>query len=461
MASRIPIRWRLACLAAALLGVTLAASGILVYFGLRAALYDDFRERVINEGHLTLTGVSTVAGDPVLAPGATVVADDDHFVRLLATDGRVLADTSLVFGQVPIDGAAVRQAQAGVITYDAVAIPSETLGVATLPVKSGNTVVGVLQVGLSRQDADDSLGSLLTIFSICVPLALLAALGGGYFLAGRALAPVSAITTLAGQIGGTSDDLHARLGLSLPDDELGRLARTFDAMLARIEQSFERQRRFTADAAHELRTPLALMRGQIDLALARPRSADAYRAALQELDTDLERISSLVHALLTLARADSGQLELSRSTIDVADTIAAVAEQYTDLAAVDDITITMDCQPATAPCDTDLLVQVLVNLLDNALAHTPAGGRIELGCRQDDAVVRLWVHDTGSGIAPEHLPYVFERFYRVDGGRVRGRGGAGLGLDITRAIVTAHGGRIDVTSDQRHGTQVEVVLPSR
>ena len=254
-------------------------------------------------------------------------------------------------------------------------------------------------------------------------------------------------------------DLHARIDLPLPDDELGRLASTFNDMLGRIEDAFERQRRFTGDAAHELRTPLSLMRSQVDLSLARPRTAADYREALEGIDADLGRLTGLIGTLLTLARSDTGRLTIEHVSIDLADTIAVILEQYSAIASEAGIVLNDASSPSPLIGDDDLLVQVLVNLLDNAIAHTPSGGAITVGCRTEVNSVRFWVHDQGIGIPAEHLPRIFDRFYRVDESRQRARGGAGLGLSICRAIVDAHGGRIELVSTQGAGTKVDVVLP--
>jgi heavy metal sensor kinase len=333
--------------------------------------------------------------------------------------------------------------------------------IVTEPVRDNqdDAIVGALQYGLDRDDVDEPLAQLLAVFALVSPLLLLAAAGGGYLLAGRALAPVAAITDLAARVG--AQDLSARLQLDLPDDELGRLAQTFNAMLARIEDAFERQRHFTADAAHELRTPLSLMRSQVDITLARSRSAAAYREALQGLDGDLQRMTGLVSTLLMLARADTRTLVPDRSGFDLADTVALILEQYTPMADEAGIDLRAEADPAPLEADEDLLVQVLVNLIDNALAHTPRAGTVTVGCRSVAGEVQLWVSDTGRGIQTADQERVFDRFYRVDAGRARVNGGTGLGLAICRAIVEAHGGTIALTSRIEHGTRVVVALPGR
>lgn len=462
MRRRLPVRWRLTLWSAALLAGALVAFGGGLYLVLRHRLYTGFDEQLLNQATLALAAVRIEDGQPTFPPGATSPEEGEHFLRLLDADRAPVVGTGLDSAEVPLDRAVAAAALAGSTRYSTVADEDgDALRIVTLPVRRGGDglIVGVLQVGLDRDETDAALTTLVGILVLAGPLVLLAAAAGGYLLAGRALAPVAKITQLAGRIGG--QDLHARLGLDLPDDELGRLARTFDAMLARIEDAFERQRRFTGDAAHELRTPLALMRSQIDLALARPRLPDEYRAALDDLDRDLRRVTGVVGTLLTLARADAGRLVPERVRFDLAKTVALVAAQYTPIAAEGDVALEADILPTPIVADEDLLVQLLVNLLDNALAHTPPRGRVIVGCRGVGDGARLWVADDGEGIAAEHQARVFDRFYRVDAGRARTRGGAGLGLAICRAITEAHGGTIALTSRLNRGTTVEVWLPNR
>lgn len=457
---RLPVRWRLSLWYAALLAVSMALFGGTLYLVMRQELYAGFDEQLLNQAALTLASVRVEGDVPTFEAATAGAIDGEYFLRLLGGDGRVVFETSDTRHEVPLDGDAVAAALGGRAAYsDALDEDRETLRLVSVPVPQGDggAVAGVLQVGLDRNEIEEPLARFLHSLLLAGPLVLALAAAGGYLLAGRALAPVAAMTRLATRI--SASDLRARLNLDLPDDELGRLARTFDAMLARIEDAFERQRRFTGDAAHELRTPLSLMRSQVDLALARPRSATEYREALQDLDGDLERMTDLVAALLVLARADAGRLAPNRAPCDLAATVAAVREQDAARATEAGVTLRADCPETPLAADEDLLVQLLVNLVDNALAHTPAGGDVTIGCRGDGDLVRVWVEDSGAGIAPEHLSRLFDRFYRIDRGRSRARGGTGLGLAICKAIVEAHGGTIALTSEVGRGTRVEAALP--
>lgn len=459
---RLPIRWRLTAWYATLLAVALICFGAGVYIALRIVLYQNLEITVQDQTDLALSTVQISPDDQSLSVDPAAMADfrgSQHFIRLIGLDRRVISDTSPSLGGAPVKDAAVSAALRGVTGLETVKSEHDTLVIATAPIRDASRkIVGVLQTGASRSGVDEDLRNLLIALAVAAPIVLVAAAGGGYLLAGRALAPVAEITRMASVIGAA--DLHARIDLPLPDDELGRLASTFNEMLSRIEDAFERQRRFTGDAAHELRTPLSLMRSQVDLSLARPRDADEYREALEGIDADLGRLTGLIGTLLTLARSDTGRLAIEHVSIDLADTIAVILEQYSAIASDAGIALCDQSSPSPLIGDDDLLVQVLVNLLDNAIAHTPEGGTIVVGCRPEPSGVRFWVHDDGAGIPKEHLPRIFDRFYRVDESRQRARGGAGLGLSICRAIVDAHGGRIELTSTEGDGTKVDVILPN-
>lgn len=457
--NHLPVRWRLTGWYALLVTAALLLFGIAMFFSLRFRFYLALDEQVEDQTALVLLTIQQQGGNLILYPrDIGDLENDEHVIRLLTTEGRIVTDTSVAYGGVPLDDSLVAAALAGETRLTSASVGRETFRLVTTPVVTNGEVGGVLQVGMSREEIDEALNMLVAVLLVSAPIVLAAAVAGGYTLAGRAMGPVEEITRQAASI--QAHDLRARLDLDLPDDELGRLAVTFDAMLDRIEESFDRQRRFTGDAAHELRTPLSTMRSQVDLALLGDRSADEYRDALSGLQGDISRLTDLVGALLALARADAGQLTLSRAPFDMADTIEVVAEQFAAQAHDKGVRLRQLTAACPVVADEDLLVQVLVNLVANALAHTPAGGIVTLGCRSAGDEVSVWVADTGVGIPAEHQGRVFDRFYRAARGDSLGRGGAGLGLSISRAIVVAHGGQIDLTSHPLRGTTVAFTFPA-
>lgn len=456
--TRIPVRWKIVAWYVALLTGTLAIFGLTAYLVLRTMLLDAWDEQVRSQTTLALSTVHVSGGQLSLDDSTRAdLSDPEHLVRLFTPDGMAVIDSVPAGSGPALSAQLLADANRGDTSLSTVTVSDRSLRVVTAPVMVGGQVVGILQTGGARTDIDETLRTLWIAMAIAAPLVAVMAGTGGYVLAGRALEPVSRITQLARDV--NANGLHARLNLDLPDDELGRLARTFDAMLGRIDAGFERQRQFTGDAAHELRTPLSIMRSQVDLALSRPRTSDEYRRAFRELDTDLARTTRLVEILLALARSDSAGIPVERNVVDIGELVALVVDQYTDVRRGPALAIESPPTVVQALADEDLLLQVLINLVDNALAHTEADGTITVGYAADTIDAHLWIRDTGTGIAPPHLGRVFERFYRVDHARSRTQGGAGLGLSICRAIVSAHDGTIDLSSAEGRGTTVCIRFP--
>ena len=457
MLERLPIRWRLTLWNVALLGLALIAFSGVFYFGLRYLLYGALDDSLRDRAELLENGVSYVDGE-LSVPAIGPEDSDDQFLRVTTTDGRVILDTSFEFDEPVVNEEGVATAFDGSENFRWTQPDDDPVRILSVPIERDDEVVGVLEVA-AETEIDETLGTVLRLIAISVPLILIFAAGGGYWLARRALDPIDRITRTAADIG--ERDLSRRIDVAMPDDELGRLALTFNAMLERIEGAFERQRRFTSDAAHELRTPLALMRSQIDLALARDAARNDDHDTLEALGADVDRMTRLTSALLTLARGDAYGLEIERESVDLPDTLDLIAEQYAPLAGERGIEISVAAEPVTLRADGDRIIQVLVNLTDNALRHAPDGSTIELGCQQDGQDVRFWVADQGPGIPPEHLSRIFDRFYRIDTGRARDEGGAGLGLAISKMIVEAHDGTIEFDLLEPGWTRVVCVLPGR
>ncbi len=240
------------------------------------------------------------------------------------------------------------------------------------------------------------------------------------------------------------------------------LALTFNEMIERLDKAFKRQRRFVADASHELRTPVAAIRSMTDVMLAQrtPIEPEEYLAVLRDVNSEAERLGHLINDLLALARTDENQALLEHEPVRLDLLVADVVATTEPLAAEKGITMeVLANEPATVLGDEVRLIQVIMNLIDNALTYTNAGGTVKLEVVVQNNSAILTVRDTGIGIAPEHLEHIFERFYRVDPARSRAAGGTGLGLAIVEWIVRAHGGKITVASEVGHGTTLNVTLP--
>ena len=273
------------------------------------------------------------------------------------------------------------------------------------------------------------------------------------------MTPVEVLTATAEQISAPS--LKTRMALDAPYEEFERLARVFNAMLDRLHHVFEGQRQFIADAAHEIQTPLTVIKGTIEVALQKTRNADDYRDALVTNFGQVERLSTLTRSLLTLAQFSSERPPLTVTPRALEPLVQDLVKELSPLAEDRKIRLTVDAQPVPlVEGDAGRLTQLLINLLDNALAHAPPDGRITVRLSPSRAHVVMEVEDTGPGIAPEHLPRLFERFYRADPARARESGGTGLGLAIVKEIAEAHGGTVGVESTLGKGSVFTITLPS-
>ena len=454
------LRLRLTLWYVLLLAIILAAFSAGIYVTLRHNLYANLDDSLETRADDLLAIIRFDGDRPTLAGAVSEEGQEEgeQFIRVFGPSGLLTFDTSPPAGAVAIDRGSVEKAFAREAHSRDASADGEGYRVRTVPIERDGRVGGVLEVGRSLDDVFDTLRTLLVILAIAYPVTLVVASFGGAFLAGRALSPIDRLTRLARQI--SAEDLGKRLDLQLPDDEVGRLARTFDEMIARLDGAFRRQRQFTADASHELRTPLTAMKGQVEVALSRSRDAAAYRQVLQTVNEDVDRMIRLVGSLLTLARADAGQIALSMEPVNVSELIAAAVEQALPLAEERGIALNTAPGPVVAiRADEGLLLQLLLNMLDNAIKYTPSGGDVTAGWRVAEQQVEVWVRDSGVGIASEDLPHVFDRFYRVDKARSRAEGGTGLGLAISRWIAEAHGGSISVQSAPGQGATFTITLP--
>jgi len=281
----------------------------------------------------------------------------------------------------------------------------------------------------------------------------------GYRIARQGIRPVEEMATTARHI--SSTNLRERIHPEGYPFELASLARTFNQMLDRLEESFERISRFSADIAHDLRTPVNNIRGETEVALVRERSAGEYRDVIESCLEEAVRLSDLIGDLLFLARAESPLHYLRRERVDVGALIIGVREYYEASAADGGVALTTNVSggQVIAELDRTLLQRAVGNLVSNALANTPPGGAVFLETSVDSSAIQIEVSDTGIGIPTEALPRVFDRFFRVDSSRSQGSGGTGLGLAIVKSIVELHGGHVEISSEPGHGTQVTLDIP--
>ncbi|MBA2393481.1 MAG: HAMP domain-containing histidine kinase [Ktedonobacteraceae bacterium] len=317
----------------------------------------------------------------------------------------------------------------------------------------------IVQVGEALTQFNRTLQNMLLEFLIIIPIVLVLGAIGSYWLAARAFAPIGRLTRTTRHI--QEGNLQQRVPLPRAHDEVFALAQTLNEMIERLEESFTRQRRFVADASHELRTPIAAIRSIADLALAKELAPQEYVNLLNTIHTEAERMGHLISDLLALARSDEGKTQLEYEPVRLDLLVQAVVANAEVLANERGITTHVHAQKAiTIPADEVRLIQAVMNLLDNAILYTNAGGEVSITLEEKCTRVFLSVHDTGIGITPEHLPHIFERFYRVDQARARTEGNSsGLGLAIVAWTVKAHHGLINVESEPGRGSTFTIILP--
>jgi heavy metal sensor kinase len=315
-------------------------------------------------------------------------------------------------------------------------------------------------VGRPMDESEKILKRYTLMYEVLIPFSLLCGCLLGWFLSGRALMPVMAVAQTAQRI--TSSNLSLRIPARGAGDELDYLILTFNRMIERLESSFQQIRQFSTDVSHELRTPITAIRGQLEVALFTAKTVDQYRDATLNSLQDIERLSQIVRALLLLSQAESGQLALQKSRLDLASVVRDIVEQFQIPAEGARVELSADL-PEECPAEVDRvqIERMLSNLLSNAMKFTPAGGQVQVSLRSFDHSVELEVADTGCGIPPEHIPHIFERFYRVPAQATCGNAepGLGLGLSFVAWIAKAHGGTIRVDSQTGRGTRFSVSLP--
>jgi len=474
------LRGRLTAWYATALFLSLAAFALVVYFTSRGASFQDLDQRIQSEANLTAgmleesyrAGVVLVQEAPRRPPAlvpelaATLEAVPDYLI-ITHRQGRVLFLSpdarALTFDQVE----QLRALTAGPDTTPSsgslrIDPDGPTLRYVVRPVTGAGPEFGKILAGASTAAAELAPQQLLSTLLLILALGLFIAYLVGAWIARRALVPVDRIITEVREIT-DGRSLHRRLAEGMEKDELSRLAATLNQMMERLERSFVSLRRFTADASHELKTPLTVLRAGVERALTTARVPQETLEVLEETLQEVNRMTELVDALLTLARADEGRAPLHLEPVDLRAIVAEAKETGELLAEKAGVTVEVGtpAQPVVLPLDQSRMRQLILNLLTNAVKYTPRGGRIRVTLGSADGRAQFSVSDTGIGIAPGDLPHVFDRFWRADSARTRTgeRPGTGLGLAICKWIAEAHGGTIEVQSRPGRGTTFTVTLP--
>lgn len=455
------VRTQLTLWYAAVLALSLIAFAVLVYYAAANIFYARQDELLRSTAETVASAyVQELEEEQSVAKANEVVLAQmvfpNRYVEVADADGRVVAWSSNLTGHQ-------------------FTIPSETLGearqrgafvvlnglrVAVVPLSSGKQL-GFAIVAEPLSVVDEGLRRLRRDFFFGVPLILIFASLGGYFLARKSLLPITLMNQQTQRI--TAENLSAQLDVANPRDEVGQLAVTINALLARLDAAFQEQKRFIADASHELRTPLAILRGETEVALQQERDTTEYKESLALIKDEAERLSRIVENLFLLARQPVDAPSLIKEPVRLDRLIADCVRAAQVLATLKGLRLTIDgeLRAISVNGDDEMLKRMLLNLLDNSVKYTASGGEISVALRSQNGDARIVVTDTGIGIEESDQRRIFDRFYRVDKARSRALGGAGLGLSIARWIVEGHGGSLSVESVPGRGSAFTADLPLR
>jgi heavy metal sensor kinase len=399
------------------------------------------------------------------------------FIQVLDESGKIgRKSDNLKNVQLPISLNALKNASKGLITYETNrSIRDTPLRIITFPVFENNHVTRIVQIASSLEEVEDALNTLFIILIITVPLALMVAILGGQFLAHKALKPVDNITQTARVI--TSKNLNQRINPPKVKDEISRLIETFNEMISRLDQSFQQTKQFSSDASHELKTPLTILKGEVEVMLRKERTPQEYQQTLKSNLEEINRMSQIVEDLLLLSKADTGEIRLNKEDINLTEIVTEVVAQMDLLARSRKLHLftSNHHQDIRVFADALRMRELFINLIENGIKYTEEGGSVHItfqkeyspavrsqtgsGEREKEKFIKVIVSDTGIGISKEDQERIFNRFFRVDKARSREEGGSGLGLSICKWIVEAHQGEIKVESELGKGSTFIVKLP--
>lgn len=448
------LRLRLSITYSALVGVVLLLFGFLVFSIVSQVLLEQIDSRLSQSANQIIERLRVSANNQFDVRQLSAYQPTENLLFQVWDTERRLQFSRPVGLTDPLDESGVRLGQ---VFFSSQSINGVRVRVLSVPLRTNRAPVGYLQVGLSLALVEITQNTLATVLIALTITLMIVVLVTTWALTGEALAQLETVTQVATQIT-QADDLSRRIPVAaMAEDEVSRLIQAFNQTLERLEKLFATQRRFLADVSHELRTPLTVIKGEVGLMRL---TNELDEESLRSIEKEVDRLSRLVGDLLLLAQAESGQLPLELKSVEL-DTILLEVIQQMQVLASGKVNLRLEeIDQVLVNGDRDRLKQVILNLVSNAVNYTPAGGEVRLWLSKIDQRACLKVEDTGPGIPPEDLPYIFDRFYRGDPSRKRTENsGFGLGLSIAKWIVDRHGGQIEVESQVGKGTRFTVWLP--
>jgi len=477
------IRFKLTLWYVLILGILLISFSSFLYLTLSKSLYRDVDNKLSSLAKLIASESASPLSkfgfgniDQVLENSMNL-KPVGKFIQVFDESGKIGGKSgNLKNLQLPISLNALKNASKGLVTFETNrSFENTPLRIITFPVVENNHVTKIVQIASSLEEVEEVLNTLFIILMVTVPLALMVASLGGQFLAHKALKPVDHITQTARMI--TSQNLNQRIIPPRVQDEISRLIETFNEMISRLDQSFRQIKQFSSDASHELKTPLTILKGEVEVMLRKERTPHEYQQILKSNLEEINRMSQIVEDLLILSKTDTGEIRLNKEDISLTGILNEVVAQMDRLAKTKRLHLSTSNHHQDIHIFGDALRirELFINLIENGIKYTEEGGSIHIGLEKESELsvgnqsdwmkrgkgqfAKIIVADTGIGIAKENLGKIFDRFFRVDKARSREQGGSGLGLSICKWIVEAHQGEIKVESELGKGSSFTVILP--
>lgn len=464
---RSSIRFKLTVWYSAAMGFVLLFFSAVLYMTMYRTLHAEVDAKIKTMAEVTASSGNIAAGHFDLTQLDSMMEEKlgfrtpGKFIQILDNTGSVgQTSLNLQAHPMPISISALKKASNRQISFETLNVRGSKYPtrMVTYPVVTNNEVVSIVQIGTSLQAVQDTLHELFLTLLLGIPASLTLASIGGWFMAKKSLRPVTDITTAARMI--TARNLDQKIEVTNPIDEVGRLAETFNDMIARLNSSFRQTNQFSSDVSHELRTPLTIMRGEMEVVLRSPRKVEEYQSVIASSLEEVERMSSMVEELLLLSKAEDGEMKLNISHISIYRLLETIFDNAIALAKGKGVQVAMHSRKDIYIEGDELrLRQLFLNLVDNAIKYTPPTGTVDILLTEIGEYAHVSIKDTGVGISKEDQEKIFERFYRVDKSRSREVGGTGLGLSICKRIVEAHNGHLTVESETGKGSTFSVDLP--
>jgi heavy metal sensor kinase len=460
----LPIKWKLTVWYGGILALILVifSSGVYIYF--RNSLQKNIDTKIKSIGEVLASSITDVHNQSVFGNFDRYLENvlgrkpKGKFIQIIDASGKIGPKMNdIETDTIPVSFKTIERVKRGETVYETMENTNPRLRMLTMPIFENKQVTSIIQVGTSLADFDETMKKLLIIMIISILTSISVTIVAGYFMAKKTLKPVDQIRRAAIKI--SSSNLDERIDIKGRKDELGRLAETFNAMISRLKDAFQRINQFSIDVSHELKTPLTILKGETEVGLRKDRNNEEYKKLLQSNLEEVDRMARIIDDLLLLSKTDTKDIKLNMESISLRDLVADVCINMKIFANNKKVNLVVNELADVRLIGDELkLRRMLWNILENGIKYTQEGGVVAVSSYANNGYVCVTVKDNGAGISQDDIEYIFDRFYRADRSRKR-ESGSGLGLSISKWIAEAHNGAIEVESQPSVGSQFSIKLP--